>query len=169
MKKLLLLVLVCACAAPQQPSNQATIGLRESHQSEQCFVAKYNIKVFCNGIAIEKKDIDRAADLFVDLCSEWLGVDKQIVKSALKDSTLEWTSSWVYTRDHKITTMAAGAVLNRDVYITWKNSISGSSLYHEWMHLLITSMTGEHDGGHQNWYWWALVPQMQEKAQDAGL
>lgn len=166
MKKLLLLSALCfACASTRSPYPNVTV----QDSKEMCYTIKYRIKVYCSGLNIKREDIETAADIFIQSVSTWLDLSLDKVQGALKGSTLEFTALPIRVNDVTGTMDARGAVLAGHVYVLYQTTLANSALYHEWMHLLISNITDEDDPRHQNFYWWILVPQIQDKAREAGL
>lgn len=166
MKKLLLLSVLClACASTRSPYPNVTV----QDSKEMCYAIKYQIRVYCGGLNITRENVEAAADIFIKNISELLDLPIEKVQGALKRSTLEFTALPIRVNDVTGTMDARGAVLEGHVYVLYQTTLANSALYHEWMHLLISKITEEDDPKHQNFYWWILVPQVQDKAREAGL
>jgi hypothetical protein len=169
MKKLILFFLLYGCTALQPaPKNYAVIGLYARASLEYDFVTQQNIQVYLNDVQVSRGQIELAADFFINSVFENLGIEKETLKDILKNSTIEWTNSYIYTLDSKESTMAMGAAINKVVYVMWRGSIAESSLFHEWLHLVINAVTKEHDPDHQSG-WWVILPGLKDQAKAWGL
>jgi hypothetical protein len=169
MRKIILSLFLCGCATSSaQPKNYAVIGLYERPSLAYDFVTVQKIQVYQNSTPVTRDQVELAAEFFINTASDDLGLDRDLVRSILKGSTIEWTLSYIYTADSKESTMAMGAAVDKAVYVMWRGSIAESSLFHEWLHLIINAVTEEHDPEHQSG-WWVILPGLKDQARALGL
>lgn len=169
MRKIILSLFLCGCATSAvQPKNYAVIGLYERSSLEYDFVTSQKIQVYQNSTSVTREQVELAAEFFINTASDDLGLDRDLVRSILKGSTLEWTLAYIYTSDSRESIMAMGAAVNKAVYVMWRGSIAESSLFHEWLHLIINAVTEAHDPEHQSG-WWVILPGLKDQAKALGL
>jgi len=112
--------------------------------------------------------MENATDFFAVYMFNEARIPIYFTLDLLKNFTVEWSTD-IYSLGNKSDGIVGGDQTGRAITILWNGKISSSSLFHEWLHVILFSMNQDADTDHKDTWWDEILPDMKTKAAIDGL
>jgi len=147
------------------PTTQVT---RDAIRKIPDFTTDDGIRVWRNKAPVTRDMMESATDFFAIYMFNEARIPIYFTLDLLKNFTVEWSTD-IYSLGNKSDGIVGGDQTGRAITILWNGKISSSSLFHEWLHVILFSMNQDADTDHKDTWWDEILPDMKTKAAIDGL